>query len=75
VTTQICIQATETDPSTSDLRTFAEHGEGLRAQLEAKVELATELSLAPVHREQARDHLEEFATGQLAVMPRDVVLG
>jgi uncharacterized protein (DUF2249 family) len=65
VTAQIYIQETETDPTALARRVLNERSKGLREELEAKVVLAADLRLAPMHREHARERLVEFCTHRL----------
>lgn len=61
----IYIQATETDPRVAARAAWVERGQWLRAELEAKVWLATGLRLSAQRREQAREQLVNFATSQV----------
>jgi uncharacterized protein (DUF2249 family) len=62
---EIHIQGTDTDPVLRAQVTLQVRNAEMLADLAAKVALATELALSPVHREQAREALAEFCSGPL----------
>jgi uncharacterized protein (DUF2249 family) len=62
---EIHIQGTDTDPAVRAQAVLHDRNADLLADLTAKVALATELVLSPVHREEAQAALNEFCTQRL----------